>query len=176
MLAFKLHVWMLAHKDFGTWSIAMAKTEIAKQIAALPIHWDKKGRPRVLMVTSRDRGRWVMPKGWLMNGKKPWQAAKIEALEEAGALGFISHRPIGRYHYAKRVPRKSHVQCHVTVYPMIVEKLKRNWKERSERKRHWFSLRKASKLVDEPELAKLLRMLADRPKKLTKVDAMRTKS
>jgi 8-oxo-dGTP pyrophosphatase MutT (NUDIX family) len=64
--------------------------KIARQIAALPVHWDKSGKPRVLMVTSRDTGRWVMPKGWLMDGKKPWQAAKIEALEEAGAVGFIS--------------------------------------------------------------------------------------
>ncbi|MEM1008346.1 MAG: hypothetical protein AAGJ35_05020 [Myxococcota bacterium] len=54
------------------------------------------------MVTSRDRGRWVMPKGWTMDGTKPWQAAKIEALEEAGAVGFVSDEEIGTYHYDKR--------------------------------------------------------------------------
>ncbi len=61
-----------------------SKRSVAKQIAALPFHWDKNGKLRVLMVTSRDRGRWVMPKGWTIDGKKPWQAAKLEALEEAG--------------------------------------------------------------------------------------------
>ena len=80
---------------------------VAEQIAALPIHWDTKGRPRVLMVTSRDTGRWVMPKGWHMDGKKPWNAAKLEALEEAGAVGFVSDRPIGQYHYLKRLRRIS---------------------------------------------------------------------
>ena len=56
------------------------------QIAALPIMRDKSGRLRVLMVTSRETKRWVMPKGWTMDGKKPWAAAEIEALEEAGAV------------------------------------------------------------------------------------------
>ena len=55
-------------------------TDIGEQIGALPMHWDKKGNLQVLMVTSRDTGRWVMPKGWLMDGKKPWAAAEIEAL------------------------------------------------------------------------------------------------
>ena len=53
----------------------------ARQIAALPIRWDQTGKLRVLMVTSRDTRRWVMPKGWLMDGKTPWHAAEIEALE-----------------------------------------------------------------------------------------------
>ena len=83
--------------------MSKSKARIARQIAALPVHWDRKGRLRVLMVTSRDTGRWVMPKGWLMDGKKPWRAAKIEALEEAGAVGFVSDKALGRYHYEKRL-------------------------------------------------------------------------
>lgn len=133
--------------------------DVAEQIAALPVRWDAKERLRVLMVTSRDTGRWVMPKGWLMDGKKPWHAAETEALEEAGALGFISHRPIGVYHYLKRLDDCTCVRCRVTVYPMVVDRLERIWKEREQRKRHWFSTRKAAKLVDEEELAELLRAL-----------------
>ena len=148
----------------------------AKQIAALPLHWDKKGKLRVLMVTSRDTGRWVMPKGWLMDGKKPWQAAKIEALEEAGAVGSISDRPIGHYHYDKRLGQGRSVRCKVTVYPMVVEKLKRRWKERNDRKRHWFSLKKAAKLVDEPELTALLLSVASNPEDLSMVEERRQAS
>lgn len=148
------------------------KQDTAQQIAALPVHWDKNGKLRVLMVTSRDRGRWVMPKGWMMDGKKPWQAAKIEALEEAGAVGFVSDEKIGVYHYKKRL-EKGHVRCRVTVYPMIVDKLKRRWKEREERKRHWFSLAKAAKLVDEPELTDLLKALAKNPDRLTELEDVR---
>ena len=150
--------------------------EVARQIAALPVRWDRTNKLRVLMVTSRDTGRWVMPKGWLMDGKKPWQAAKIEALEEAGAVGSISDRPIGVYHYDKRLDRRTSVHCRVTVYPMIVDRLNRRWKERKERKRHWFSLRQAAKLVDENELSELLKDLANDPERLITVDHMRRAS
>lgn len=149
------------------------QNDVAKQIAALPVHWDNKGNLRVLMVTSRDRGRWVMPKGWTMDGKKPWQAAKIEALEEAGAVGIVSDRAIGTYHYRKRLEKGRAIQCKVTVYPMIVDKLKRRWKERKERKRHWFSLGKAAKLVDEPELTDLLKALAKNPERLADLEDLR---
>lgn len=148
----------------------------AEQIAALPVCWDAKGRLRVLMVTSRDTGRWVMPKGWLMDGKKPWRAAEIEALEEAGATGFISHQPIGTYTYAKRLDSKSKVRCTVTVYPMFVEKLKRRWKERDERKRHWFSPKKAAKLVTEKDLSKILKAVAKDPDQLTVIQEIRDAS
>jgi 8-oxo-dGTP pyrophosphatase MutT (NUDIX family) len=135
----------------------------AEQIAALPVRWDSNGRLRVLMVTSRDSGRWVMPKGWLMDGKKPWRAAEIEALEEAGALGYISDQSIGIYHYNKRLGKKEKLRCRVTVYPMMVDKLKKRWKERKERKRHWFSPEKAAKLVNEKELSAILKSLGKKP-------------
>lgn len=134
---------------------------VIEQIAALPLRWEKRGKLRVLMVTSRDRGRWVMPKGWQMDGKKPWHAAEIEALEEAGATGFVSKNPIGHYHYDKLMDDGTTVHCRVTLYPMIVETLKHRWKERNQRKRHWFSPRKAAKLVEEKELSTLLRDVAE---------------
>ncbi|MEM6324164.1 MAG: NUDIX hydrolase, partial [Pseudomonadota bacterium] len=97
------------------------------QIAALPLRWEGN-KLRVLMVTSRETRRWVVPKGWQMNGKKPWRAAEIEALEEAGALGAVHRRPIGVYHYKKRMPRGKSQRCSVTLYPMQVRRLKRRWK------------------------------------------------
>ncbi|WP_193789516.1 NUDIX hydrolase [Salipiger sp. CCB-MM3] len=136
-----------------------------EQIAALPLQWDKKGNLRILMVTSRDSGRWVMPKGWEMDGKKPWAAAEIEALEEAGAKGFVGKDLIGHYHYPKRLDCGASLRCRVRVYPMIVETLKRDWKERKQRKRKWFSPKAAAKRVDEPELADLLLTLCRAPRK-----------
>ena len=128
------------------------------------------------MVTSRDTRRWVMPKGWLMDGKKPWRAAEIEALEEAGAVGFISPRPIGVYHYVKKVDQRQKLRCKVTVYPMMVDKLKRRWKERKERKRRWFALSQAAKRVGEDDLSALLKKLAKNPKPLRVVRDMRDAS
>lgn len=139
--------------------------EIGKQIAALPMRWNDKGDFRVLMVTSRDTGRWIMPKGWTMDGKKPWTAAEIEALEEAGAVGYIGKDVIGSYTYKKKLDDGSTLKCEVDVYPMVVEKLRRNWKERGQRKRRWFTAKAAAKRVSEPKLAKLLKSLSKKPAK-----------
>ena len=143
--------------------------DIGRQIAALPMHWDRKGNLSVLMVTSRDTGRWVMPKGWRMDGKKPWVAAEIEALEEAGAEGHIGSDVIGIYHYDKILDDGSALPCEVTVYPMIVERLRKRWKERRERKRRWFTPRAAARRVEEPELSDLLEELSSKPKKVPAV-------
>lgn len=137
----------------------------AEQIAALPVRYDGKGRLQVLMVTSRGTRRWVMPKGWMMDGKKPWAAAEIEALEEAGAKGRVARQAMGVYHYDKVLDDGSRLRCRVQVYPMIVDKLKRDWKERKERKRRWFSAKSAAKSVHEPELAEMLRRIDRKPKK-----------
>lgn len=60
----------------------MSDSETTDQIAALPVRRDKAGKLRVLMATSRGTGRWIFPKGWLIDGKKPWHAAEIEAQED----------------------------------------------------------------------------------------------
>lgn len=143
------------------------------QVAALPMRWDGKGNLFVLMVTSRGRGRWIMPKGWQMDGKKPWRAAAIEALEEAGAVGRVGTEPIGRYRYDKLRADGTVLPCEVEVFPMLVERLKRDWKERGERKRRWFKARAAAKRVDEPDLAALLLRLADKPRKQPELKALK---
>ncbi|MBN2906181.1 MAG: NUDIX hydrolase [Rhodobacteraceae bacterium] len=150
--------------------------QIGAQIAALPVRWDDKGALYVLMVTSRGTGRWVMPKGWTMNGKTPWQAAEIEALEEAGAVGHVGTDPIGRYCYDKILPDGTALPCEVEVFPMLVRTLKRDWKERRARKRRWFTARQAAKRVDEADLACLLRTQADRPRRHPDLRALRKAS
>ncbi|PIL16240.1 hypothetical protein P775_25095 [Puniceibacterium antarcticum] len=100
-----------------------------------------------------------------MDDHKPWAAAEIEALEEAGAVGYISQVAIGSYSYRKILNNGKTIPCSVQVYPMIVENLRRNWKERHERKRKWFSAKSAAKQVHEPDLSELLIGLAKRPRK-----------
>ena len=135
------------------------------QVAAIPMRWSKDGELRILMVTSRDTGRWVLPKGWTIDGKKPWRAAEIEALEEAGVTGYISREALGDYSYDKRLPDGTTVPCTVRVYPMIVDKVKRSWKERKQRRRHWFSPEGAAEAVTEPGLSTLLAGLHVKPRK-----------
>ncbi|MBO9465819.1 hypothetical protein TRP8649_04044 [Pelagimonas phthalicica] len=136
-----------------------------EQIAALPMRWDEDGKLKVMMVTSRGTGRWVVPKGWEMDNTKPWKAASIEAMEEAGIKGRISRDAIGTFKYDKVLDNGKKLPCVVRVYPMIVETLKKDWKERKQRRRKWFSPKAAARRVNEKQLAKLLRSLDHKPRK-----------
>lgn len=136
------------------------------QMAALPVRITDKGDLRILMITSRDTGRWVLPKGWPMKGKNLHQAAEQEALEEAGVIGRISKQPFGVYHYLKRIEDGADIPCEVVLYPMKVTKLLRRWPERDERRRKWFSAKGAAKRVMEPDLKDLLGEIRQNPKKL----------
>lgn len=136
-----------------------ANGAVGSQVAALPVRVADDGTLEVLMVTSRDTGRWIVPKGWGMEGREPWQAARIEALEEAGAEGPIAPEPLGEYRYGKVLDDGTSLPCEVQVYPMLVEGLRKRWRERKERKRRWFATSEAAERVAEPELAKMLRRI-----------------
>lgn len=114
------------------------------------------GKVEVLLITSRDTGRWVIPKGWPIDGLEPHKAAEREAWEEAGATGDIGRESIGAYGYDKVLGPKKKAACAVTVFPLRIRKLEKRFPERNERKRKWFSARKAAKLVNEPDLRALL--------------------
>ena len=90
------------------------------QVAALPLTIGEDGVTRVLLLTSRETKRWVIPKGWPMKGRKPYEAAAQEALEEAGVTGQAKKKPIGTYTYFKR--REAHFDvCRVDVYLLVVK-------------------------------------------------------
>ncbi len=128
---------------------------VRPQIAALC--WRKKrGQVEVLLITSRDTGRWVIPKGWPMDGRTAFEAAAIEAWEEAGVRGAIADQALGCFDYDKLHPSKPTQRCQVSVYPLRVAQLERKFPEREERRRKWFSARKAAKSVHEAELAELI--------------------
>jgi 8-oxo-dGTP pyrophosphatase MutT (NUDIX family) len=72
------------------------------QFGALPFRITATGRLKIMMLTSRETRRWVIPKGWPIKGLKPHEVAVREAYEEAGLVGRIaSKRPIGISHYEK---------------------------------------------------------------------------
>ena len=111
-----------------------------------------------MLVTSRETGRWIVPKGWPEKKTKPFHQAAREAYEEAGAIGQIAKKPIGSYSYNKRL-RKRSVECIVDVFLLQVEKELDDWPECQERSRKWVSLAEASELIDDPGLAELLMRL-----------------
>lgn len=126
------------------------------QVAALP-YVMVRGKPRVLLITSRETRRWVIPKGWPMKGFSAPEAAKIEAWEEAGAVGKISDTCVGFYAYHKTFPKSDPLPIVVAVYPMRVKALKERFPEAGQRRRKWMSCKKAAERVQEPELRKILR-------------------
>jgi 8-oxo-dGTP pyrophosphatase MutT (NUDIX family) len=128
------------------------------QVAALPLKLDSDGIVHVLLLTSRETRRWIIPKGWPMKGRKGCHAAAREALEEAGLVGRPSKKPIGSYSYFKR--RDAHFDiCKVDVYLLRVDKQLERWREKDQRDSRWCTLHEAAGLVQEPGLVALLRSL-----------------
>ncbi|MER2267209.1 NUDIX hydrolase [Methylobacterium oxalidis] len=128
-----------------------------RQIGALPFRKGADGSFSVLLVTSRESRRWVIPKGWPMKGRKPFEAAAREAYEEAGVIGHIGKRPLGFFIYEKRLKNRDFVLCQVKVFPLEVRKQLKRWPEQNEREQRWFTPPDAADAVAEPGLAAIIR-------------------
>lgn len=128
-----------------------------QQFGALPWRRNKLGEIRVLLVTSRERGRWLFPKGWIVEGRTPSESAATEAFEEAGVIGDVDARALGAYSYDKILRDQSSVDCLVTMYALRVRGTLLQWRERGERKRRWCNLSEAIDLVSDDGLGRLLR-------------------
>ena len=132
-----------------------AKRELRTQFGALPYRI-RDGKVEFLLITSRGTGRWIIPKGWPVDGETPAGAAATEALEEAGAQGKLSEDVIGFYTYSK-IHKGDDLPCVVAVFPLRVRKLLKDYPEKDQRKRKWFSRKEANALVDEPELRRIIK-------------------
>jgi 8-oxo-dGTP pyrophosphatase MutT (NUDIX family) len=112
-----------------------------------------------MLFTSRESGRWVIPKGWPKKRKSPRRAAASEALEEAGIVGVIGRHSIGTYSYMKRLKSGEVITCEVRVFPLKLKRQKVTWRERGQRVIQWFSRSKAAKAVQESALRDIIRNL-----------------
>lgn len=134
-----------------------------QQYAALCYRLKKKtGDLEVLLLTSRDTGRWVIPKGWPMPGKLSHEVAAREAYEEAGVRGAVETEPLGTFGYDKVLKDGIQVPCRVQVYALEASELAKNFKEKGERSMEWVSCEEAAGRVREPELQDLILAFAQR--------------
>jgi 8-oxo-dGTP pyrophosphatase MutT (NUDIX family) len=131
-----------------------ATEEPKLQFAVLP--WRRAEGLEIMLVSSRETGRWVLPKGWPMKGIKPHKTAAREALEEAGILGNVAKTSLGGYSYAKRLQDGSVQTCRVQVFSFEVEREHNSWLEKHERTRKWFAADDAAEAVEEPELREVI--------------------
>ena len=111
----------------------------------------------MLLITSRDTGRWVIPKGWPMRNRSDAEAAAREAYEEAGLRGDVSERSLGIYTYQKVLGPKRSIPVVVRVFPLEAREMLRTYPETGQRRVKWFAPDKAAQRVAEPDLAALIR-------------------
>lgn len=126
------------------------------QYAALPWRVSDDRGVEILLATSRDTRRWVIPKGWPMKGRKPHIVAAIEATQEAGLHGKIEKTKLGDYDYEKRLSGDATVDCRVEVFALRVERQRKKWPEKGQRAILWFPYAIAAEQVDEPQLRDLI--------------------
>ena len=139
----------------------MAKQDHDHQIAALPVRMGPSARPEILLITSRDRHRWIIPKGWPIKGKADHEAAAIEAYEEAGLTGEMRKAPVGSFQYRKFEDGGHGEATRVDVYLMRVREQRQDWPERHQRMSLWCDIDETLIILDEPDLARLISAIRD---------------
>ena len=148
-------------------SVALPRRETAKtlpanvQYAALPYRLNG-ATLEILLVTSKHNRRWIIPKGWPLEGLPPQASAAREALEEAGVSGEMENVALGFFHYFKTLRGSVIVPCKVEVFALRVTRYRKTWAEKEARSRRWCSIDEAVAAVVEPELRGLMRKFACR--------------
>ena len=128
------------------------------QYGVIPVRRSPDGGLEVLLITSRETRRWVVPRGNPIAGKSPAESAAQEAFEEAGIVGRVEPEAIGRYSYEKRRRSGAAVPALVHLFLMPVVEERDEWPEKAERERRWFAAEEAAALVHEGDLARLIRL------------------
>lgn len=133
----------------------VGKKGVRTQFAALCFRTTVKGKLKVCLITSRNSGRWILPKGWPIDGRTPARAAAQEAWEEAGLKGRSYDQCLGVYDYRKSTDRNQRPLL-AMVYPLKVKEIAKSWPEARQRQRKWVTLPRAAELVSEPGLKLIL--------------------
>lgn len=133
-----------------------------EQSGAICLRTAADGTLQVLLITTRETGRWTIPKGWAIKGLLSHKVAEREAFEEAGVKGRAHKKSFGRYSYFKRMPDGVMVPASVTVHVIDVRRMKRKFPEQGQRKLTWVTPADAARMVIEPELQNLLRKIETR--------------
>lgn len=127
------------------------------QYGVVPVRRAPGGAVEILLITSRDTGRWVVPRGNPIPGKSPAESAAQEAYEEAGIIGPVEPAGIGHYSYEKRRRLGLSVPAVVHLFRMDVAEVRDDWPEKGQRQRRWFSAEEAAAAVHEAELGRIIR-------------------
>lgn len=125
-----------------------------RQSAVIPVRGEGESL-RVLLISSRSRSRWIIPKGIVEPNLSPADSAAKEACEEAGIRGRVHPEPIGEYDYPKWGGT-----CVAEVYVMRVDEVLDRWLE-SFRERVWLTLDEAIERIQEEKLREIMAGVPD---------------
>jgi len=129
-----------------------------KRQAAAAVFRGSGDSRELMLITSRDTGRWIVPKGWIEDGEDGPAAALREAWEESGVTGeVLPGGPVGHYRYIKQRTRRGDALCDVDVYLVQLREEKNQWPEKGQRRRKWFPIATAIGLVGEDGLKDVIR-------------------
>lgn len=143
--------------------LLMMRRPPRQQYAALCYRVDPIHGLQVLLLTSRETRRWVIPKGWPMKGKKAHAVAEREAYEEAGVRGTAEKQALGHFGYLKKLKNGLKVPVRVQVHPLKVENMVEDFKEKGVRDLEWVGCHTAASRVQEPELRNLILAFGNHP-------------
>lgn len=143
--------------------LLMMRRPPRQQYAALCYRVDPIHGLQVLLLTSRETRRWVIPKGWPMKGKKAHAVAEREAYEEAGVRGTAEKQALGHFGYLKKLKNGLKVPVRVQVHPLKVENMVEDFKEKGVRDLEWVGCHTAASRVQEPDLRNLILAFGNQP-------------
>lgn len=130
--------------------MAQKTSKVFQQSGVIPYRIIE-GKLEILLITTRKRQGWVIPKGGLCKGMSPHDSAAKEAWEEAGVLGRVTTEKLGNYQYRKRgnIYR-------VNLFLLPVEEVLEDWPEATARERKWLEVNQAAELVKENSLKRII--------------------
>jgi 8-oxo-dGTP pyrophosphatase MutT (NUDIX family) len=136
---------------------------IRVQYGALPYRFTRSGAPEILLVSTRQTKRWIIPKGWPIKGLRPAKSAAREAYEEAGVRGSVKQKAVGIFRYEKRLDEDGiNLPCEVRVFPLLVKRQSKTWPESQQRAAQWLEPTAALSLIEEESLRMLILSFVDR--------------
>lgn len=127
-----------------------SSNKIFQQSGVIPYRV-QDGIVEVLLITTRNRQSWVIPKGGICKGMTQYHSAAKEAWEEAGVIGIVENQILGSYKY-----RKNGNIYQVNMFLLSVDKVLEDWPEATQRERQWLDINQACKLVKPNDLKKII--------------------
>lgn len=146
----------LLHRAWADYLQPLVRRPNRLQIAAL-CHRGGGSDVEILLVTSLHSKRWILPKGWPIDGLDFPAAAAREAWEEAGVIAAATpETPVGSYYYEKVLSGGVPVATEVRVFPIEVARTEADFPEADRRSREWLAPAEAATRVGEPGLRDIL--------------------